>query len=110
MGFVGCGSTVESKGHGGLKKYYGRPAEEFFDLSKDPLEQKNLAFERSHQPEIQRFRQELDRWAKKQGDDLQPHREPYLLSDPIPEVKNPPRKNPPRKKAPKKKTPKKDTE
>lgn len=80
-----------------IMKYYGRPAEEFFDLSNDPLEQNNLIHADKYQKEIESFRQELVDWAKSQGDDLKPHREPYLLSDPIPEVETIPPKKKPRK-------------
>jgi N-sulfoglucosamine sulfohydrolase len=70
-----------------LQRYYTRPEIEFFDISNDPLELNNLAADPKHRPRISSMRKELDTWVKSQGDDLLPHRDPYLRSQPIPIIK-----------------------
>ena len=72
-----------------LKNYYTRPAEEFFDLERDPLEYNNLASLPEHSGQVKEFREIVEQWAKDQGDDLQPHREPYPTSKPLPELRRP---------------------
>ena len=79
-----------------IKQYYTRPEIEFFDLEKDPLELNNLAGNPEYAQMIKEFQGELAVWAKSQGDDLQPHREPYPTSKPVPVA---PKKKKPKKKA-----------
>lgn len=69
-----------------LQRYYKRPELELFDLEKDPLEQENLAESPEYATILKELQSQLDAWTKAQGDDLQPHREPYLTSEPLPEV------------------------
>ncbi len=45
-----------------------RPAEEFYDLEKDPHELKNLAEDPKHAAELQRHRDILAKWMKDTGD------------------------------------------
>lgn len=47
---------------------YHRPAEELYDLERDPLETKNLAEEPALGPVKLRLSRELDAWIKQQGD------------------------------------------
>ena len=51
-----------------VKAYQDRPEYEFYDLSADPYELKNLAGSQEHQTEQNRLRRELERWMKQQGD------------------------------------------
>ena len=80
-----------------VSRYYTRPEYEFFDLEKDPLELTNLAENPKFAKRIGAMRAELAAWTKSQGDDLKPHREPYLRSQPIPHF-DPPKPKPRRKK------------
>jgi N-sulfoglucosamine sulfohydrolase len=45
-----------------------RPAEEFYDLQRDPLETENLAADPRHAASKARLAAELDAWMKQQGD------------------------------------------
>jgi len=76
-----------------VHRYYTRPEFEFFDLEKDPLELTNLAGNPKVTKRIRAMRAELAAWTKLQGDDLKPHREPYLRSQPIPHF-DPPKPKP----------------
>lgn len=67
-----------------VKSYYTREAEELFDLNDDPLELTNLAGDPSMSRKLQELKNELAIWTKSQGDDLLPHRDPYLTSEPLP--------------------------
>jgi arylsulfatase A-like enzyme len=67
-----------------IKRYYTRPEHELFDLEKDPLELTNLAADPRHQSGLKQLQQELAAWTTAQGDELAPHREPYLTSQPLP--------------------------
>jgi hypothetical protein len=78
--------------------YYTRPPEEFFDLHDDPNELNNLIKDPSHALRIAKYKSELTKWTKSQGDELKPHREPYLRSKSIPTFKPKPR--PKKKKKP----------
>ncbi len=69
-----------------VKRYYTREEFEFFDLEKDPHELNNLAGDPAMAGEVQRLRAELANWAESQGDDLRPHREPYPVSKPLPDL------------------------
>jgi len=70
-----------------IKRYYTRPEFEFFDLDKDPLELDNLAGNPKYKYELARLRAALSAWTTAQGDELLPHRDPYLTSSPIPDLK-----------------------
>ncbi len=65
-----------------LKRYHQRPAEELYDLSRDPFEQQNLATELQHAEVLRDLRQRLDSWMKDQGDKQPVFVKPRLLSDP----------------------------
>ena len=83
-----------------VKRYHTRPEFELFDLAKDPNELNNLADHPNYKSKLDELKVELKKWITAQGDDLQPHRAPYLTSAPIPEIKRKPRK---RKEKPKSK-------
>lgn len=51
-----------------IKRYHIRPAEELYDLTADPHEQKNLAHDPHHVERLRMMRQELDEWMTRQGD------------------------------------------
>tara|TARA_R110002096_G_scaffold435143_2_gene659495 strand:+ start:271 stop:1704 length:1434 start_codon:yes stop_codon:yes gene_type:complete len=70
-----------------VKRYYTREEIEFFDLEKDPLELNNLAGNPEFVSKMEEMKDELAVWTEEQGDDLQPHMEPYPLSEPLPEMK-----------------------
>ncbi len=72
-----------------LSRYYTRPEWEFFDLENDPFEQRNLADEPDQQARIIRLKANLDKWTESQADELQPHRERYPRSQPLPDLKPP---------------------
>jgi N-sulfoglucosamine sulfohydrolase len=65
-----------------LKRYHGRPAEELYDLSRDPEELRNLAADPAHAARLATLRSDLDRWMREQGDRGTVFAEPRLLSDP----------------------------
>jgi N-sulfoglucosamine sulfohydrolase len=54
-----------------LQRYHARPAEELYDLTADPREQRNLAADPQHAPHLARLRADLDAWMKAQGDTQQ---------------------------------------
>jgi uncharacterized sulfatase len=51
-----------------VKRYHTRPAEELFDLTADPTEQKNLAADPVHAERLKQLRADLDAWMKANGD------------------------------------------
>jgi uncharacterized sulfatase len=65
-----------------LKRYHARPAEELYDLSADPHEQRNLAADRRFAEQLSALRADLDAWMKSQGDRQPVFAEPRLLNDP----------------------------
>ena len=67
-----------------IAKYYQRPAEEFYDLEKDPLEQNNLAGNPELQAQMKQMSGMLDEWMKVQGDTQKVFEEPYPLTGPRP--------------------------
>jgi len=75
-----------------VKRYHTRPEFELFDLAKDPNELNNLADHPEYKGKFAKLRAELKAWTTAQGDELQAHRDPYLTSAPIPEIKRKPRK------------------
>ena len=42
------------------------------------------------------LKDELSKWTTAQGDELEPHTDPYLTSAPIPEIKRKPKRKPKR--------------
>ena len=75
-----------------VKRYHTRPEFELFDLNKDPDEQNNLADKAKYQDKLHELKAELKKWTAAQGDDLQPHQQPYPTSAPIPEITRMPKK------------------
>jgi N-sulfoglucosamine sulfohydrolase len=61
--------------------YHQRPAEELYDLSRDPHEQQNLAVEPSQRERLEKMRAHLNNWMKEQGDKGAVSGQPLLLSD-----------------------------
>jgi Arylsulfatase A and related enzymes len=51
-----------------VEKYHKRPAEELYDLEKDPEERNNLAGNPGAATELARMRRELDKWMRSLGD------------------------------------------
>lgn len=51
-----------------VKRYRQRPAEELYDLTKDPWEMNNLAAEPQYRGIKATLRKELDAWMAQQGD------------------------------------------
>ena len=70
-----------------VKAYYTRPEFELFDLDEDPLEQVNLAYHPQYQNQLASLQAELAAWAEEQGDDLKPHRQPYLIGESLSEIR-----------------------
>ena len=52
-----------------VQRYHRRPAEELYDLSADPWEQKNLAADPAQAERLKQMRQSLDEWMKEQRDE-----------------------------------------
>lgn len=75
-----------------IKRYHTRPEFEFFDLDKDPLELDNLAGNPEYRGELAKLRAELSAWTTAQGDELLPHRDPYLINAPLPKLYHAPKK------------------
>ena len=75
-----------------VKRYHTRPEFELFDLNKDPNELNNLAGKPKYRDKLLELKEELQTWTTAQGDDLQPHQDPYPISAPIPEITRMPEK------------------
>ena len=84
--------TTNPKAAAIIKRYYIRPEFEFFDLDKDPLELNNLADNPEYKENLAKLRAELSTWTTAQGDELLPHRDPYLTSAPLPKLTPAPKK------------------
>ena len=69
-----------------VAKYYQRPAVEFYDLTKDPTEQNNLANNPQYKEQVEKMSSMLDEWMKEQGDEQKVFNEPYPVSGPIPHL------------------------
>lgn len=65
-----------------VRRYHARPAEELYDLSVDPHEQRNLAFDPQYAVQLDKMRKRLDKWMSEQKDQQTVFDEPRLLSDP----------------------------
>lgn len=85
-----------------VKRYHARPAEELYDLSRDPHEQRNLAGEAAQAARLQQMRREMDSWIREQGDRQTVFAEPRLLSNPRSFGPDAPDGNVPKQGAPKK--------
>ena len=70
-----------------VRSYSTRPEFELFDLLIDPFERNNLADHSEYQTTLRKLRVELSDWTTEQGDDLKPHRKPYLLSESMEEIR-----------------------
>lgn len=75
-----------------VKAYYTRTEFELFDLNSDPLELNNLAGQPEWEKKLAELKAELAGWTKAQGDELQPHQQPYLTSEPLPDLMPTPKK------------------
>jgi len=75
-----------------LKRYYGRPREELYDLRADPDELRNLAADPSHAARLAEMRSRLAAWLEAQGDRPTLMQPPRLLAEPASyaPVTNPP--------------------
>ena len=51
-----------------IKRYQHRPAEEFYDITQDPFETKNLASDPQHRAKMDALKKQLQAWMKQQGD------------------------------------------
>ncbi|MGC3958368.1 MAG: sulfatase [Verrucomicrobiota bacterium] len=69
--------TAAAKVH----RYQERPREELYDLSKDPLEQHNVADSAEAKATLEKMRGLVADWMKTQGDQGKIYGEPTLLSD-----------------------------
>ena len=70
-----------------VEAYLTRPEFQLFDLSVDPMEQTNLADNAKYKSQLKELRSDLSDWTTSQGDDLKPHREPYLKTDNLAEIR-----------------------
>lgn len=70
-----------------IRSYYTRDEFELFDLEADPMEYDNLSRNPEYRDVMARLRGELAAWAKSQGDDLKPHRDPYPITEPLPDLR-----------------------
>ena len=70
-----------------VKRYYTRPEFELFDLDRDPFELDNLAGDSAYQKKLEKLRSALASWTTSQDDELLPHRDPYLTSEPLPDMR-----------------------
>jgi hypothetical protein len=59
-----------------------------FDLEKDPLELNNLAYNPEFKEKLNQLQTKLSAWTTSQGDDLKPHRDPYPLANPLPDIES----------------------
>jgi len=65
-----------------VQRYHARPAEELYDLSEDPHEERNLSTEPRHGARLEKMRAELAQWMREQGDQRTVFGKPRLLADP----------------------------
>ena len=70
-----------------IRNYYTRDPFELFDLEADPMEYDNLARNSEYRDVMAQMKKELTEWIESQGDELLPHKEPYLLTEPIPDLR-----------------------
>ncbi len=65
-----------------LRRYRQRPADELYDLARDPLEQRNLAADPAQASRLAAMRADLDAWLRDQGDTQPVFHPPVLLEKP----------------------------
>ena len=65
-----------------VKRYHERPAEELYDIVKDPGEKDNLAEKPEYTATLQVLRGKVDAWMKEQGDRGELFNQPYPLGTP----------------------------
>ncbi|MDA7641071.1 sulfatase [Opitutaceae bacterium] len=70
-----------------IRNYYTRDPFELFDLEADPMEYDNLARNPEYRDVMAQLKKELAVWSESQGDELLPHKEPYLVTEPIPDLR-----------------------
>ena len=75
-----------------VKRYHVRPEFELFDVDNDPLELDNLAEKPAYKDKLAKLKAELKAWTTAQSDELKPHRDPYPVSSPVPEIERKPKK------------------
>ncbi len=61
-------AKTDDEARGAVKRYFVRPREELYDLSKDPHEQRNLAANTEFADQRKRLSRALDEWMRTQGD------------------------------------------
>jgi len=64
-----------------VNRYYHRPAEELYDLSKDPHEEKNLAADPTQASRLAEMRADVEAWMKSQGDQRKVYGKPRLPAE-----------------------------
>jgi len=67
-----------------VNRYFVRPAQELYDLEKDPLEQTNLAANPEYQKELHKLKALLEKWMIEQGDTKTLFQTPYPTTGPRP--------------------------
>ena len=67
-----------------IKSYFERPAEEFYDLKGDSLEQNNLAGDPAQRKRLQGLKGKLEAWMEEQGDRETVFNTPYPATGPRP--------------------------
>jgi uncharacterized sulfatase len=65
-----------------VNRYHARPAEELYDLSKDPNEEHNVASNPANKSRLEAMRREVRETMRQQGDKERTLAKPRLLSDP----------------------------
>lgn len=70
-----------------VTKYHLRPAQELFDVKKDPLEQNNLALDSNYKEILKKMDLDLHQWMKSQGDTEKVYNTPILKTEDFP-IKN----------------------
>lgn len=61
-----------------VQKYHRRPAMELYDIEHDPLQQKNLAYDKKYQQIVAAMDKDLREWMKLQGDKEKLYNEPVM--------------------------------
>ena len=67
---------------GNLQRSFRDPAEELYDIQRDPLELNNLAAEPTQADRLAELRAEVTAWMKENGDEGKLYAKPRLLTDP----------------------------
>lgn len=75
-------AKTDPKAAGIVKSYHERPAEELYDIIKDPEERQNLAGNPEHESTLQALRVKVNAWMKEQGDSGKLFQAPYPLDTP----------------------------